>query len=257
MMTNKFLHIAKKEKNDEFYTPYNLTESELANYEGQLRDKVVYCKCDKPYISNFHIFLEKNKKTLGIKDILISDDDFRLQKNIDRLKNADIVITNPPFSLFREFYAILNANNKDFLVICNVFASRYKIVFEHLKSGKNKTGVNYGYRNFQTPSGISKRLPMMWLTTLQPNNKKPLTLTKKNSDIDYQQYDNYGAINIDKLDDIPMDFHKPMGVPISFARYMPNNDFELVESPISLSVNGKQKFARFIIQRKPTTNSHP
>ena len=146
--TNKLLQNAKKSKSDEFYTQLSDIESELQHYKSHFKDKVVYCNCDDPRISNFFNYFALNFKELGLKKIISScyiehehakdllntkedengfffeytgtegetnkpssndiiyfkgDGDFRSSESIELLKQSDIVVTNPPFSLFREY----------------------------------------------------------------------------------------------------------------------------------------------------------
>ena len=144
-MSNKFLSAAKVNKNDEFYTQLSDIEKELQYYKQHFKGKVVYCNCDDPNASNFFRYFFDNFKQLGLKKLIASgykpenseqgiwseylgegnavieplkgDGDFRSDECVELLKQADIVVTNPPFSLFREFVAQLVEYNKKFLIL--------------------------------------------------------------------------------------------------------------------------------------------
>ena len=166
-MSNANLSNSKIAKNDEFYTSYNDIESELQHYPGAFQGKTVYCNCDNPEWSNFwkyfhlnfeHLGLKKlisthydkekpnykmeytggddNNVEAGVKTPLEGNGDFRNQECINLLKEADIVVTNPPFSLFREYVSILEEHNKKFLIIGNPNAVTYKEFFPLLKENK-------------------------------------------------------------------------------------------------------------------------
>lgn len=122
-MTNKNLQKAKKAKKDEFYTQRKDVENELQHYVKHFNDKVIYCNCDTES-SEFVKYFQDNAKALGIKELLYSSCDFRSEESINLLKKADIVVTNPPFSLFREYVAQLMAYDKQFLIMGNLNAIR-------------------------------------------------------------------------------------------------------------------------------------
>lgn len=262
-MTNKEnLRKANKAKNDEFYTQLSDIEAELQYYEKHFKDKIVYCNCDNPEWSNFWKYFESNFEKLGLKRLiatyydndkqvyrtdLINDTknkphgvwitkiplkgngDFRSQECIDILKEADIVITNPPFSLFREYAAQLMEYEKKFLIIGSQNAITYKEFFPLLKDNKVWLGYN-GVKQFIEPNGEVKKFGnICWYTNLETDKRnEPIKLTKYYNPSDYPKYDNYDAINVDKTKDIPMDYEGVMGVPISFMdKYCPEQ-FEIV-----------------------------
>ena len=219
---------------------------------------------------------------------LKGDGDFRSDECIDILKKADIVVTNPPFSLFRDYVAQLDQHDKKFLVIGTWNAISYKEIFKLIKNDKLWIGFNSN-RNFEgfiVPndyplSGSEARIDSdgnrivssnntCWYTNLDINKRhEDLILYKKYTPEEYPKYDNYDAINVDKTKDIPMDYDGIMGVPITFLdKYNPNQfeiiglsasagyDKEIVGIPFTgdkdarASVNGKTKYARIIIKRK-------
>ncbi|MDO4902018.1 MAG: adenine-specific methyltransferase EcoRI family protein [bacterium] len=176
-MANQNLTRAKKVKNDEFYTQYDDIEKECERYRDQFYDKVIYCNCDDPESSNFFLYFANNFNFFGIKKLItthydadkptyklelykdINDDgfvdsrdivktplkgngDFRNQESIELLKEADIVITNPPFSLFREYVAQLVEFDKKFLIMGNNNSVAAKEVLKLIKN--NKIWLGYG-----------------------------------------------------------------------------------------------------------------
>ena len=143
MAKNKNLHTAKKEKNDEFYTMLSDIEKELWNYKEHFKDKIIFCNCDDPEESNFWKYFSLNFEFLGLKKLvsthfhtdrqtyklemfskdnvvktmLKQNGDFRSDECVEILKECDIVVTNPPFSLFREYVGLLEEYGKKYLVI--------------------------------------------------------------------------------------------------------------------------------------------
>lgn len=257
MSDNKNLHKANKEKNDEFYTMLSDIEAELQYYEHHFKDKVVYCNCDNPEWSNFYKYFKDNFKRLGLKRLiatyydndnqvyrtdLINDTknelnrfplkgngDFRSQECIDILKEADIVVTNPPFSLFREYVGQLIEHEKKFLIIGSQNAIVYKNFFPYIKDNKIWMGYNNVKQFIDEKKLIKKFGNICWYTNLEIEKRnKPIDLVKKYNSIDYPKYDNYDAININKIKDIPCDYYDVMGVPISLLEKYAPEQFEIV-----------------------------
>ena len=156
---HSLLDKAKINKKDEFYTQLIDIEKEVVHYTKHFRGKVVYCNCDDPEYSNFWKFFYEHFEELGLKELnatyfgedarfynydgkeititqLKENGDFRSNECIQVLKQSDIVITNPPFSLFREYISQLDKYDKDFLVISNINAITYKEVFPLIQSNK-------------------------------------------------------------------------------------------------------------------------
>ncbi len=178
---------------------------------------------------------------------LRGDGDFRSKECIELLKQADIVVTNPPFSLFREYVAQLMAYNKKFLIIGNQNAITYKEIFPLIK--ENKLWLGYGFQNgnayfkvskeastnyangvYDATTGLVKFRNCCWFTNLEHSKRhEEMILYKRYNPEDYPKYDNYDAINVDKTKDIPCDYDGVMGVPITFLdKYCPEQ-FEIVE----------------------------
>ena len=147
--------------------------------------------------------------------------DFRSLACLELLKQADVVVTNPPFSLFREFYSWCRKNDKKFLVIGNMVSATYKNVFPDIKNGELFLGYQ-GFKGtqFTTKNGESLSVAGVWWQNIKRHErwKTPLILTKsyyENPSL-YPKYDNYNAINVDKVADIPFDYDGVIGVPVSF-----------------------------------------
>lgn len=221
---------------------------------------------------------------IGVK-VLKGDGDFRSEESIELLKQADIVVTNPPFSLFREFIDQLINYDKQFLVIGNINAITYKEIFKLLKSNKIWMGpsIKSGDREFGVPedyplTAASTRIDengkkyvrvkgVRWFTNLDYQSRySDLVLYKSYSEDEYPKYDNYDAINVDVTKDIPLDYKGYMGVPITFLdKYNPdqfeilgimntgekNEGIRLPNTPHGRPlVNGKEKYLRVLIKNK-------
>ena len=256
MATN--LNKAKKAKNDEFYTLYSDVEKELAHYQQHFKGKIVYCNCDNPEWSAFWRYFHIKFSAMGLKKLIATykgtptykmeytggndidvtvglrtplkdDGDFRSQECLDILKVADIVVTNPPFSLFREYVAQLMEYGKKFIIIGSKNAITYKDFFSLLKDNKVWIGYN-NVNNFQQPDGSFKKFGNIgWFTNLGIKKRhEKIVLRKIYTPEEYPTYDNYEAINVNKTVEIPSDYDGVMGVPISFLDKYNPNQFEIV-----------------------------
>lgn len=266
---NTNLRKAKNIKNDEFYTQLDDIAKEVKNYKKRFSGKSVFCNCnDKPSNNFFKYFLtqfdvigltklvaiEYVEGGHGIKytiendlngdgiidesDIVVEelngDGGFGTDESIEELKKCDIVCTNPPFSVFREFIALLMKYGKKFLVIGSKNAITYKEFFPLLK--ENKVWIGTGnVQNFMQPDGTIKKFGNIgWFTNI-PHTKRsePLLLTstfydEKNRREEYPKYDNYDAIEVSKVVNIPKDYYGVMGVPVTFLdKYCPEQ-FEII-----------------------------
>ena len=190
-------------------------------------------------------YLIKNKK--NTLTLLKGDGDFRSDECIELLKESDIVVTNPPFSLFREYVAQLIKYNKKFLIIGNQNAITYKEIFPLLKNNQIWLGVsmNGSNRYFRVPDSYpltestgkvenGKKYAFVkgvrWFTNMDNYQRNEKIIPYKNYNPDgYPTYDNYDAINVDNVNDIPMDYKGIMGVPITFlGKYNPEQ-FKIIE----------------------------
>lgn len=204
------------------------------------------------------------------------DGDFRSSESISLLTRSDIVVTNPPFSLFREFVAQLIKYEKKFLIIGNINAITYKEIFGLIKENKAWLGINLGrgisgfivpehYELYGTEVEIDaagNRIispnNCLWLTNLDTFKRhEDIPLSKKyvGNESYYPKYDNYNAINVDKTQDIPIDYAGYIGVPITFLHKFNPEQFELIkfrkgDDDNDLSINGKCPYFRIIIRNK-------
>lgn len=231
----------------------------------------------------YYIYSGKGKQIPDEKDLIPfnGDGDFRSSESIELLKQSDIVVTNPPFSLFREYLGQLLKYKKKFLVIANVNAITYKEVFYQIKENNIWLGINLGrgisgfivphhYELYGTEAKIDKlgnRIistnNCLWLTNIDNFQRhKYITLTKtyKGNEEIYKKYDNYNAININKTEDIPVDYNGAMGVPITFLHKFNPDQFEIIkfrkgDDDKDLSINGKCPYFRILIRKKIQNNS--
>ena len=204
------------------------------------------------------------------------DGDFRSAECIELLKKSDIVVTNPPFSLFREFVSQLVRYDKQFLVIGNINSITYKEIFKLIQRNKAWLGVNLGrgisgfivpdnYVGYGTEVSVNNggqtiiaTNGCLWLTNLEFSQRhKDLDLTKEyqGNEEKYPKYDNYDGININKTQDIPKDYSGLMGVPITFLHKYNPSQFEIVkfrkgDDGKDLCINGKCPYFRIIIRNK-------
>ena len=255
MSKNKNLNNAMKNKNDEFYTQLKDIEKELENYKNFFKNKTIYCNCDNPKFSNFFKYFFDNFEDLQLKELIISykekeqgfylihnksnnklklkklkeNGDFRSEECINLLKKADIVITNPPFSLFKDFVDLLLKEKKYFLIIGNSNALSFKKILENIMTNKIRLGINC-VRWFFLPNGnLCEGARSFWYTNLDlKRNYQRLDVSKSYSITEYFEYDNYKAIEVSRTKDIPYNFEGIMGVPITFlSKYNPEQ-FEII-----------------------------
>ena len=207
---------------------------------------------------------------------LEGDGDFRSQECIDLLKRADVVVTNPPFSLFREYVAQLMEYDKKFLIIAHQNAITYKEIFPLIRD--KKIWLGYGFRggaaHFIAPNyedyavagdhkeGMVRVSGVVWFTNLDHKKRhEELILYKRYSPEEYPKYDNYDAVNVNKVAEIPYDYNGEMGVPITFLNKYNPDQFEIIglDRPIMSKLtgkvscfylNGKELYSRIVIRHK-------
>ena len=309
---NNNLTIAKKAKNDEFYTQLTDIEKEMYHYKDFFKGKVVYCNCDDARESNFFKYFSINFEFLGLKKLITTgykengkgvvliyegdkngnrkvdndeiivnelngNGDFRSDECIEFLKESDVVVTNPPFSLFREYVAQLMEYNKKFIIIGNGNAVTYKEIFPHIKNNKLWIGASKGIGgkfSFIVPNDYDNKFvyeengvrlgqvnSACWFTNIEHKKRnEELILYKKYSNEDYPKYDNYNAIEVSKTCEIPMDYDGVMGVPITFLdKYCPtqfeilgiaNNVRWIGDFPCLTIIKGEKVYNRILIRRK-------
>lgn len=187
-----------------------------------------------------------NADEIGVKE-LKGDGDFRSEESIAFLKEADIVVTNPPFSLFREYVEQLIKYDKKFIILGNLNATTYKDIFKLIKENKIWLGpsISSGDREFQVPEDYEMKASgqriddagnkfirvkgVRWYTNLDHSKRHDkLDLFKEYSPEEYPKYDNYDAINVNKTKEIPCDYAGVMGVPITFLDKFNPEQFEIL-----------------------------
>ena len=318
MAANANLHKAKNAKNDEFYTQLTDVSKELMHYKHHFKDKIVFCNCDDPTWSAFWKYFHLNFSALGLKKLISThydkteptykmeytggDDndievgvktplegngDFRNQECLDLLDEADIVVTNPPFSLFREYVACLMAHEKKFLIIGNRNALTYKEIFPLIRDDKLWLGNGFqnGNAYFRIPENadtsiyakgvydevtkLVKFRNCIWFTNMDlAKRHEKLILWKNYTPEEYPKYTSYDVIEVSKTDAIPVDYEGVMGVPITFMDKYNPNQFEIIgmaeDNGKGLSgteakwdgtnphciVNGKAQYKRIFIRKK-------
>lgn len=253
---NDNLHTAKKAKNDEFYTQVRDIEMEIEHYRPHFVDKVIYMPCDNPEWSNFWRVLKGQFSAIRCKKIVATfyngvvdkdthpyklewdgetetktmlegDGDFRSEECTKILHESDIVITNPPFSMFREFVKWLEDAGKKYLIIGNVNAITYKEFFPYMK--ENRVWIGYtSPSEFKTPDrNVTKKVNGLcrWFTNLDIQKRHDFIHSGKRyarTPEKYCKYDNCDAINVDRTNEIPDDYDGVMGVPVTFLdKYCP------------------------------------
>lgn len=315
---NSNLNKASKQKNDEFYTQRKDIETELRHYRAHFKNKTVYCNCDDPNSSQFVAYFLQNFEDLGLRRLLAScyqrtkeveasavlldyrgernasqptsgsqyiqklsgNGDFRSTEVLKNLKEADIVVTNPPFSLFREYVSQLIGHSKKFLILGHQNAITYKEIFPFIKSNQLWLGVDNGGtkwfevpEDYDIPTESRKRIAngkkyfslgsIMWYTNLDNAKRhQNLQLNQEYHPVKYPTYDNYEAIEVSRYTNIPKDFMGVMGVPITFLDKYNPDQFEILgcnrgvgQDPDGIFgrssyLNGKETFKRLFIRRK-------
>lgn len=237
------LHAAKASANDELYTSMPDIVAELSHYKDQFKGKKVYCNCDCAE-SNFVKYFRDNYDALGLarfefsgykrEGSAVPNDScggYAYQENVRKAEQCDIIVTNPPFSKFRDYFRHLIDSGAKFLIVAPLNAIKYEIVWPYLKHGDVFTGFTHP-KNFIQPDGSEKKLgTCIWLTNIKTTNDKPAfepTARYYCNEHLYPRYDNYDAINVDKLADIPCDYCGVMGVPITIIEKNISGYFEIV-----------------------------
>lgn len=271
--TNIGLQESRNNKADEFYTMYEDIDAEMSLYadcNNAFENKIVYCPCDDFTVSNFYKYFKDNFKKLKLKKLiatgfkepqglyayydgetehmewcmvwskckkhLISEScDFRGDFVKNLIEESDIIVTNPPFSLSKEFMLLLLNMNKKFIVLGNVNAITYKGIFSHFVNGNLRLGgsIHSGDRKFYIPDdypldgtacGVdehNKRYirvkSVRWFTNMEYNYPpvKHTVLTMNYNPNIHQKYDTYDAINSNTMKEIPLDYYDEIGVPIT------------------------------------------
>ena len=316
---NANLHKAKDAKNDEFYTQLTDVSKEMMYYKEHFKDKIVFCNCDDPTWSAFWRYFHLNFAELGLKKLISThyvkkeatykmeytggDDndieigvktplegngDFRNRECLDLLDECDIVVTNPPFSLFREYVAVLMEHKKKFIILGNMNALTYKEIFPLIRDNQLWYGasIHSGDRKFYVPDNYpleaagcgvdedGKRYirvkGVRWYTNMDYSARhEELKLWKTYNESDFPKYENYDAINVNKYSEIPVDYNGVMGVPITILDFYCPEQFDIlgisaswdetdIMKCLKLSethrhapiMNGKEVYRRIFIRKK-------
>ena len=223
-------------------------------------------------LADIQYLMQNNKNVISI---LKGNGDFRSPECVELLKEADIVVTNPPFSLFREYLALLDQYNKHFVIVGNTNALTYKEVFRMFQVNKIRTGYtnfNVGmyfavpdtyekFHHIENGKKIARVSTSCWFTNLPVRkHTENLVLYKNYTPEDYPHYDNYDAINVNTYIDIPCDYEVVMGVPITFLDKYNPDQFEIIGAMTTTKVdeynfgypyiNGVKLYARILIRKK-------
>lgn len=257
---------------------FNDGEEIISKGRGYVLDVIKFCDIEgeisEKYIKEFL------KKTNCIRR-LKGDGDFRSPECINYLKTADIVVTNPPFSLFKELVSLLSLYKKGYLLIGNQNALTYKEIFPLIQNNEAWTGYQFGEMKFRVPDSSEPRNTRywvdeqgqkwrslgnaMWLTNLDIDRRhKQLLLTKKYNPEEYPHYDTYDAINVRRVSEIPYDYAGVMGVPITIINKYNSEQFEIIgeanhgsDNEYDLfkpTIGGKELFKRILIRNKMYMN---
>jgi hypothetical protein len=301
---NKNLLIAKISKNDEFYTTMETIENELYEYKNYFKNKTIYCNCDNPTESNFVKFFINNFDTFELNKIiatsfnkngnglygefnkdkkliiknLIGNGSFDSEECLKFLNEADIIITNPPFSLFRKFINLLIDNKKDFIVLGNVLKVIYDKILKQIIENKIFIGhsTRKGIIKFLVPDDYefpgktfeikdNKKYYgfgiIRWFTTLNHNKFSSLELKYDFDPNLHKRLDNYNILNVDKIEYIPKNYDGLICVPITFIDKYNSNQFKilgelhqmnlseyLIGPGTKKTVNGRNLFSRLVIK---------
>ena len=249
--------------------PYKVEITEVADENGDGRIDLA----DVEYL------MRSRNNTMTLLD---GDGDFRSSECVELLNEADIVVTNPPFSLFRDYVALLMQYSKQFLIVGNLNAVKYKEILPLFMTDKIWLGCNSGHYWFKVPSSYEEKKTdfkidengqkwrrmgnICWYTNLDTERRhEDMPLFRKYEPLKYPKYDNYDAIEVSKTVDIPCDYYGVIGVPITFMTKHSPEQFSIVGVLNSGSankydfakavLNGKQLYARVLIRRKQVTTN--
>jgi len=266
----KLIATCYKNNNMDLFSQNNSKQAIYLEYTGSINDNGI-----------------PTPEEIGI-NYLSGDGDFRSKEAIELLKQADIVVTNPPFSLFREYVAQLIEYDKKFIIIGHQNSITYKEIFKLIKNNKIWLGygfkggaahfINNHYKDYATASdhkeGMIRVSGVVWFTNLDTSKRhEDLILYKKYSSDEYPKYDNYDAINVNKVAEIPMDYDGCMGVPITFMNKYNPNQFEILgcndirlnkKTPFKEhglikdkdgTIDGKPTYVRIVIKNRNLKNT--
>ena len=300
MASNSTLHNSKASRNDEFYTLYETVENELKHYGSHFRNRTIYCNCDDFRSSNFVKYFIDRFDEIGVRKLIAScysqdgkgfyyikergidtcgifdgDGSFSSDECIKFLKEADVVVSNPPFSKMRDYLSMLEEHGKKYLFIGNMNAITYKEVYKLIQDNKLWLGITLtGLKCcFKVPEWYESKTTYedggvrycrinnaIWFTNLDHDRRHDrIELQSVYDPYRHAHYDNFDGVNINKVADIPSDYEGNMGVPITFLhRYNPDQ-FEIVRfrkgddgKDLAYTQDGQtvQPYFRIIIRKK-------
>ncbi len=287
--------------NDEFYTYYKDIQQEVDHYIPQLKGKVVYCNCDNPFKSQYVKYFIRNFNKIGLKGLvstclnrtnglhltlhsvpielsnatdsaidkwvrpyvkkLKGNGGFQTPECMAIMKKCDVVITNPPFSLFLEWYQCVKKNNRRFLVLCNMNTVLTKLIIPDIVSNKVRFGWdsrNRGYKFWLPTGGVGKIGYICWLTNLKSSVKPFLPLINRPIST-YPKLDNTDIIKVAKVTEIPSGYKGVMSVPITFMFKHNPIQFQIIGIAdtgkggydlLKPYINGKQQYKSLLIRKK-------
>lgn len=278
------LDTANEVQDDEFYTQYSTVETELKYYHDSLRGATIWVPCDNPATSNFWKYLYEHFHEIGLKKLIATyldrscehnktiydgsstsyepmegDGDYRgIDARALWLDPEVWVITNPPFSLFRDlFINYLMKYNKRFLILGGLANCPYKGVNQHIVDGEVWTGATSSYSyDFLRPDGSKKEVACYWYTNIKHKGiKKPFKPTEKYDETKYKKYFDVDALFIDKMKDVPYDYDGVMAVPLTLLRFDYQREYELLgctglRSPFFLTIYHELRRGKCIIHKK-------
>lgn len=251
---------------DEFYTRLEDIEKGLKPFD--FVNKIVYCNCDNPKFSNFYKYFKNYFDKLKLKKLYItyySEDpklytitkdgeeisdikSGRFQDNVDILKKADIVVTNPPYSddMPIELIELCLSNKKDFIIVGPLHLAIKQKMFNYLKN-EQVFSTPVSINKFDRPNGSAKNAPSCWWTNIYIDH--PFKATKSYSLDKYPKYDNYDAIDCKNYENLPNDYDGIIGTSYRFICYMNKDEWELVDYK-KLKLNGETTSTKLLIKKK-------
>ncbi len=278
---------ARTAQDDEFFTDLYDVGDELQHYEEYFENKFVFCNCDYYETSAFFTYFNDSFERLGLRKLVCmgvspsgewhmfirSNDGMLIKKQLDycgfesdisiaALQRCDVVVTNPPFSIYRDFIELVIDNAPHYIVLGTILKCKLGKIMEKMRQEKCYTGHTHGTLNFHRPDEGKKKVFACWYQ----NVKKPIrNLVNVNEGL--REYDNFHVLSIDRLRDIPSDYEGVIGVPITYCTIHNDIQFNILgfsydphlqylkkktykgkqRDPVQ---DGKVKFARIFIQYK-------
>lgn len=294
-ITNANLLYSKAGKQDEFYTQITTIEDELSRYpKAVFEGKVVLCNCDNPEESNFWKYFQKNFFTLKLKKLISThyektgisyslemteagierkelegNGDFQSEECKRFLKEADLVITNPPYSLMNIFLPCLIEHGKQFIILGNINHITLKEIKKNILEEKVWLGYNTGHFWFRVPDQYEEKKTdfkidengykwrrmgnCCWFTNVDISRiHQKLIMSESYYEKEYEKYDTIDAIEIPSVKEIPGDYWGVMGVSITYISKHNPEQFKILDI-VTPKINGKSKYKRILIQRRNDT----